>query len=122
MNTYKVIKERKAVYENPITLVAGQEVMVDGSKINSDPDRTGWLWCVSADNSGWVPQQILTIVAQTTERLLKASVNEDYSAQELTVVLNDEVIGSKILDGWLWGHKNEEEWGWVPLENLTQIL
>jgi len=124
MDTYLVVEKWKSSYENPITLFGGQEVIVDLTKNADYPEWDGWVWCVSADNSGWVPVQILTIVDETDGRYT-ASVNEDYTAKELTITPDEKVIGEKSLNGWLWCHKenqdSQEDWGWVPLRNLKKL-
>ena len=107
MNKYVVVTPWKETYENPIVLFGGQEVMVDKSKANDDPDWQGWVWVVSADNSGWAPMQILTVVEEADAHLWRASVNEDYTAKELTIQTDDIVYGDKEMDGWLWVKKED---------------
>lgn len=122
MSKYIVVEPWKETFENPITIFGGQEVMVDNSKTDDDPDWQGWVWAVSSDNSGWVPMQILTVVEETDDHLWRASVNEDYTAKELTISKDEVLEGDNILNGWLWARKADSvEEGWVPLKCLRRI-
>ena len=75
----------------------------------------------TSDNRGWVPEQILN-VTHTTDKHSKATVLENYSAEELNADPGELVIGDKIINGWLWCRKEgTEESGWLPIDNLSEI-
>jgi hypothetical protein len=47
---------------------------------------------------------------------------EDYTAKELNVQEGELLIGSRVLNGWLWCEKTvSTDSGWVPLENLKEV-
>ncbi len=119
MNKYIVKESWTIIYNNPITLKVGEEIKIDHTKKEDNPDWQGWIWCKHFDNEGWVPVQILTII-EHGEIYSKAIVEENYSAKEINVTTGDSVFGHKILNGWLWCKKEgTEEYGWLPLHNLA---
>lgn len=121
VNEYRVIEEWKSNYPNPIILKSGENVIIDNTKINDEIDWKGWVWCITKNNAGWVPEQILTS-KKTTNSLSNAFVSEDYSANELNVSIGDIVMGCKFLNGWLWCQKeNSNIFGWLPIRNLIKI-
>ncbi|WP_165020951.1 SH3 domain-containing protein [Dysgonomonas sp. ZJ279] len=122
MKIYIVIKDWITDYPNPITLRGGQVVMIDNSKKDDTPDWQGWVWCISNDNAGWVPEQILQIRDRTSSSISKAMVLEDYSAKEHNVAVGETVVGDRIVNGWLYCRKMDEEvFGWIPLSNLDEV-
>ena len=121
MNRYIVTKKWSVVYTDPLSLTAGQEVLIDNNRKEENPDWKGWVWCETSDNRGWVPEQILKI-SYTADKHSKATVLENYTAAELNADPGDTVNGDKIINGWLWCRKKgTEEFGWLPLDNLSEL-
>lgn len=117
---YIVIEKWIESYENPIVLTKGEKLIVDRSIKDSDPEWANWVWCIADSGmDGWVPTQILKIHKAISSEQDIAIALEDYSAYELPVDKDDIVVGSRILNGWLWCRKaNSELEGWVPLRNI----
>ena len=121
MNKYIVTKKWSVVYTDPLSLTAGQEVLIDNNRKEENPDWKGWVWCETSDNRGWVPERILN-VTDTADKHSQATVLENYSAAELNADPGDTVNGDKIINGWLWCRKEgTEEFGWLPLDNLSEL-
>lgn len=123
MKKYIVVEKWIESYENPIVLKKGESVTVDLSVKESDPEWIDWVWCI-ADNgmTGWVPVQILKVYKTLPHELQTAVVSEDYSAYELPVNKGDIVIGSRVLNGWLWCRvENKDKEGWVPMRNVKAL-
>ena len=121
MNKYIVTKKWSVVYTDPLSLTAGQEVLIDNNRKEENPDWKGWVWCETSDNRGWVPERILN-VTDTADKHSQATVLENYSAAEHNADPGDTVNGEKIINGWLWCRKEgTEELGWLPLDNLSEL-
>ena len=123
MRKYIVIEKWSESYENPIVLKNGDRVSIDLSVKEPDVEWANWVWCTSVTQmTGWVPIQILTILANNPDNTQEAVVTEDYSAYELSVEEGDIVFGDKILNGWLWCRKEySEQNGWIPVRNTETI-
>ncbi|MFH6987644.1 SH3 domain-containing protein [Flavobacterium collinsii] len=111
MKVFKILEAYKIQYENPITLNIGETVKLGEEE--TEEKWKGWIWAENESNKGWVPVQILEI---STDKK-KAKVLEYYTAKELNVDKDDEILKIKSLNGWTWVRKiltNEE--GWIPGE------
>lgn len=97
-------------YPNPITLCAGDEVILG----REDGEWIGWIFCTSIKTgvSGWVPKQIISVIAND-----RGVITEDYSAHELNVDIEQSVAVERKLNGWGWCFDGSQ-YGWVPLDNL----
>lgn len=117
---YIVSEKWEKSYPDPIILQKEDIVTIDFSIKDTTPGWDNWVWCISANGqTGWVPAQILKIVNTTTEDQKEALVLEDYSAIELTVEKGEILIGTNVLNGWVWCRRpNEAVEGWVPLDNV----
>ncbi len=125
LRRYIVIEDWSASYENPIILKKNEGITVDLSITDSDPEWKDWVWCIADTGmDGWVPIQILEISKNPhNKEKLEAIVLEDYSAYELSVNKNDIIIGSKVLNGWIWCRKECLALeGWVPLRNVEVVI
>lgn len=120
---YAVSKKWEQSYPDPIVLRKEDRVIIDFSVENTTPGWDNWLWCISADGlTGWVPAQILTVINTITDDKKEAVVSADYSAIELTVEKGEILIGTTVLNGWVWcRHQNRAVEGWVPSDNLQLI-
>jgi len=109
---YRVIKEYKSAYPDPIILKKGERVSV-GRKYTDNSDWKGWQWCENVDGKkGWVPEQYINIISDT------GIVVCNYSANELSVKVGDEITVYKKQNGWAWSKNSVGEYGWVPLKNI----
>lgn len=119
---YLVTQDWTIMYTDPIILEKGQKVIIDNSKIENDPEWKNWVWCISENNSGWGPVQILSNGDNVDSLKTEAIVLENYSAKELNVTKGEKVKGNKIVNGWLWCAKiDNEDFGWLPMKNLSKI-
>lgn len=121
MDRYIVVESWRSDYPNPVILKQGQKVVVDNTEKVDDPEWEGWVWCVTEDNAGWVPFQILDIDDQNQSDKPEATVLEDYSAEELNVETGEFVKGERTLNGWLWCVNENDNCGWLPLRNIEII-
>ncbi len=113
--TYRVIKEHISSCPEPIDLKTEEKVIV-GREYNEDPDWEGWIWCESmTGKKGWVPKQYMEITGNTGIVLC------DYSANELTVKVGEEITVYKMENGWVWSKNPIGAIGWVPLKNITNV-
>jgi len=111
---YITIKEWIPKYENPIVLKKGDKVRLG----REDDEWKGWIWCISKDNSGWVPKQIIKQIDNSRGEIL-----EDYEAIELNASVNEIISELKDLNGWIWGlNENTNLIGWLPKEILIEII
>lgn len=111
METYKIIRDYKTKYDNPIILYAAQIVTL--GKEETEEKWKGWIWAESASGKGWVPKQIIEMDAKKQV----GKILEYYSAKELNVNKGDEIQKITSLNGWTWSKniKTSEE-GWLPDE------
>ena len=114
---YLVTQDHRSEYPEPITFTKGTLLTV-GEKYEGPEDWKDWLLCSTpGQESGWVPAQILEIISGSTAR-----AREDYTARELDVQKGDRLLGSRVLNGWVWCDASaDSESGWVPLDKLQVV-
>lgn len=114
---YLVTQDHTSEYPKPITFKKGAPLTV-GEKYEGSEGWNDWFFCSTpGQESGWVPAQIIEILNDNT-----ASAREDYTARELNVQKGDLLLGSKVLNGWLWcDNPASSKSGWVPLSNLQEL-
>ena len=111
MKIYKILKEYKTQYENPIALNVGEKVILGEEE--KEEKWKGWIWAESKINKGWIPIQILEI----SDDKKTGTILEFYSAKELNVDKDDLVEKIKSLNGWTWSRNlRTENEGWIPDE------
>lgn len=114
---YLVIKDHETEYPNPITLEAGEKVIIGEEHEPVEGENwENWVYCIKEDNSnaGWVPKQIIDYE--------KEIILRDYSAKELSIAEGAIVEGIEEMNGWLLSkNKLTGEIGWIPLENIKLI-
>lgn len=119
MNTRSYIAADNHVseYPEPITFAKGTILSV-GEKYDGPEGWEDWFLCQApGQKAGWVPRQILDFIGKGSARAL-----EDYTARELDVLQGETLIGSRILNGWVWCQKpGTHDSGWVPLSKLREI-
>lgn len=100
----RVQKAYRAVYPDPITLRAGDELTVE----RRDDEYPTFLWCTATrtGKSGWVPDAYLDL-----SRVLPTALC-DYDAAELSVEVGDELVVLDELGGWVWCRRTTGELGW----------
>lgn len=113
MKIIKIIQPYTKQYSNPILLNVGDVVFLGMEE--TEEKWKGWIWAEleNQTNAGWIPKQIIKFSADGKI----GKINKKYSAQELTVQVNDQVELLETLNGWSWVKNtitNEE--GWIPSE------
>ena len=109
-NQYVTITTWTPVYKNPIILNKGDFVKIG----EEDDEWKGWQWCITSNNSGWVPKQIIKLLTETEGEIL-----ENYSAEELEVDINETISAIKETNGWILGRLDRTgKEGWLPKEIL----
>jgi len=113
---YLVIRDHISEYPEPITLVKGDPLTV-GEKYEGPEGWNNWFFCnTPGQKGGWVPAQIIEIINANTAR-----ARENYTARELNVQAGNLLLGSRIMNGWVWcKNPSSFESGWVPLANLQE--
>ncbi|NKC21113.1 hypothetical protein CWC29_020225 [Pseudoalteromonas sp. S4498] len=114
---YQVIKEHINEFPTPITFKQGARLTV-GEEYDGEEGWDNWFFCETEEQvSGWVPAQVFRLVNPKQGVALM-----DYTAQELSVVQGEHLLGHNQLNGWVWcSSKKSALQGWVPLRNLIQI-
>ena len=108
-----VIKSWTATYPDPIQVVEGEPIELDG---RTDVwDGHTWLWAKSRNGKeGWIPD---CIVSETNP----VTATEDYTAMELTCHKGETLWGEKVQHGWVFCSIRNGQRGWVPERNIRII-
>ena len=95
-------------YENPISVRAGDAVVLDDEKSRST-DLVGWVWCRGPDGrEGWTPE------AWLERRGDQWLARRDFSALELNVEPGDRFLAHFGESGFLFVENARGEKGWIP--------
>lgn len=110
---YTAIGSHRSEYPEPISFSKGT-LLVIGDKYQGPEGWDNWYFCtVRGQPGGWVPRQVIDEC--------RGKALEDYIARELDVDEGDLLIGSKILNGWVWCSRvSDGQSGWVPLAVLQE--
>jgi hypothetical protein len=101
----RVVREYSAQYPDPITVHAGDRVLVGAD----DPEFPGWRWCTGPDGrAGWVPESFLQ------PQGMEVVMRRDYTARELSVRAGAEVSVGETDSGWVWATLADGCAGWIP--------
>jgi hypothetical protein len=101
----RVVREYVAQYPDPITVRAGDHVIVGAD----DPEFPGWWWCTGTDGRArWVPEQLLQRTGTD------AVMRQHYTARELSVQPGAEVVLHHAVNGWAWVSSSGGRAGWIP--------
>ncbi|MEG0010463.1 MAG: SH3 domain-containing protein [Aeromonas sp.] len=116
-NAWLVISSHRSEYPEPITFAKGTPLMV-GERYEGEEDWQDWLFCQCAgQQGGWVPAQLIEWLDKG-----QARAREDYTARELNVQPDDQLVGHRMINGWIWCDNVEgTASGWVPLANLREL-
>ena len=107
-----VIQSHSRTYPDPIAVTEGEQVAA-GERDNPGGHEGYWIWCTNgAGKSGWIPEQFLDIADGTAIALV------DCDAIELTVAAGDRLMGGEPVNGWVWCVTEDDDAGWVPVDNL----
>ena len=109
----RVLKSYTAQYPDPIQVTKGDRVRLG----KRDSEFPGWIWATSlkTGNSGWIPEQLLSISGD------EAEARRDYTARELSVVEGDIVMVLEELLGWAFV-ESAGSTGWVPVRHLARSV
>ena len=115
--SFLVIKDHASEFPDPIRFERGA-LLVVGETYDGPEGWADWHFCETPGrNGGWVPAQVIEFQSDGTARAA-----EDYTARELDVKTGEVVVGSRVLNGWVWCERPAStESGWVPLDNLRQV-
>ncbi|MBF0363762.1 MAG: methyltransferase domain-containing protein [Oligoflexia bacterium] len=105
----KSIKEYQASYNNPIKVIKGTKL----NTTKKESEWPGWIWCTDSNNyEGWIPERYLQI-----ENDMAISLRA-YNAKELTITINEILHIYDEECGWFWCKNKNDEYGWIPKENI----
>lgn len=109
---YKVVKDYKSPYPDPIVFRKGEKVKV-GQEFKEDPDWKNWILCEGRDSKkAWVPKQYIDING------MNGILNKEYNAMELSVHVGEKLIVYEIVNGFGMSEKINGMRGWVPIKNM----
>ncbi|MHA2037491.1 MAG: SH3 domain-containing protein [Promethearchaeota archaeon] len=109
MKYCKVISDYRSPYTKPLK-IRKREILQIGDKESEWP---GWVWCMNKDGrERWVPRSFIDIQGNSGVML------QDYEANELTVLIGEELKIEKEESGWVWVENKEGKKGWIPLDNI----
>lgn len=113
---YLVVLDHVSEFPEPLTFSKGAVLSV-GERYEGPEDWNDWYSCTTpGQQPGWVPSSVLEFLDDGRARAL-----EDYTARELDVHIGETVLGSRVLQGWVWCQRPDASAsGWVPLANLTK--
>ena len=111
------ITAHRSEYLEPIYFSKGTLLNI-GEKYQGSENWDNWYFCKVDDGlEGWVPAQIIEWIDKH-----QGYAKADYTAKELNVDQGDLLFGTEQLNGWIWCKRTaDEQFGWVPLEVVTQI-
>lgn len=114
---YIAICPHRSEYPEPISFSKGALIAI-GDKYEGPEGWGNWYFCVAPGQpGGWVPGQVIEWIDECRGKAL-----EKYTARELDVDEGDSLIGSKILNGWIWcSRPSDGQSGWVPMDFLREI-
>lgn len=114
---YVVVTAHRSEYPDPIGFDAGTLLQL-GERYDGPEDWQDWYFCrTDAHPGGWVPLSILELLGDDSARAL-----EGYTARELDTRINEHLVASRHLNGWLWCLREVSgETGWVPAQSLVAL-
>lgn len=109
---YRVIKDYRSPYPDPIVFQKGEKVKV-GQEFKEDPDWKNWIWCEGKNNKkAWVPKQYIDIHG------MNGILNKEYNAMELSVQVGEKLVVYEIVNGFGMSEKINGMRGWVPIKTM----
>jgi len=111
-----VTQPYQRVYDDPVSLKAGDVVRITERDLWNDDERYVWIWCINAeDKAGWVPEQFIEVNGE------QGTAKRDYNAIELTVPEGETVEILEEGNGWYWVTNQAANAGWVPTTHITPL-
>ncbi len=105
------IDTHKSIFPNPIIVGKGEVLQMSGKSDNWNGHQL--LWAKAEDGrEGWVPDNL------PLERSNQTVAAFDYSASELDVKPDDQLMVHAKSHGWAWCTDNTGKKGWVPQKVL----
>ncbi len=72
-------------------------------------EEPGWVYATGPDGKeGWVPRSWLRIEGDA------GVLKQDYNATELDLEVGDELLVTRVVDGWYWARNAAGREGWIP--------
>lgn len=111
-----VTQAYQRLYDDPVSLKAGEGVRVTERDLWNDDARYVWIWCINADGkAGWAPEQFIEVDGD------QGIAKYDYNAIELTVPEGETVTIVQEVNGWYWVTDSTGDAGWVPITHITPL-
>ncbi len=111
-----VTQAYQRVYDDPVSLKAGEVVRVTERDLWNNDERYPWIWCINADGkAGWAPEQFIEVEGE------QGIARYDYNAIELTVPEGETVEIWEEVNGWYWVTDQPGNAGWVPTTHITLL-
>ncbi len=108
-----VVAPHSASYPDPLIVGVGEKVRI----VAKTSEWPGWTWCVNAANrGGWVPESYLM---RKDDR--HGVILTDYSAAELSVAEEEEILVAREESGWFWCTNQQGDSGWVPAQCIQIV-
>ncbi|MBL8045912.1 MAG: hypothetical protein JNL09_05185 [Anaerolineales bacterium] len=105
----RVIKTWTAIYTNPLTVQAGEQLKVG----RPDDEWPGWVWCETQTGvGGWMPERLLDEAG---------CARTAYTARELTVQAGELITLHQLESGWYWATTLSGQSGWVPASHVHSV-
>ncbi len=106
-----VIDTHTGIFPDPIVVGKGEVLQLSGKTDNWDGHQ--WLWAKASDGrEGWIPDDL------PNQRKNVTTAAFDYSASELDVEPDDQVVVHSKSHGWAWCTDNAGRQGWLPRKVL----
>ena len=104
-----VIIRYEAAYPDPFTVSQGDRLVI----LVPPEEWPDWRWCEAQNGEKrWVPLEFLKIEGDF------GIMNRAYDSTELSAESGDLLVVLEIVAGWAWCRANNNQKGWLPLENL----
>ena len=116
MRKFIVTKEHISEFPNPINFSKGDTISI-GEEYVGDEGWDNWICCKFNGIRGFVPKQLIDLISNDI-----GVANEDYTANELCVTPGELLLSLRELNNWIWAKNENNENGWVPLSNVSEII
>lgn len=116
MRKFIVIKKHISEFPNPINFNKGDTISI-GDEYVGDEGWDNWIYCNFNEIQGFVPKQLIDFIDNN-----HGVANEDYTAHELCVAPGELLFSLRELNNWIWAKNENNEKGWVPLSNVSEII
>jgi len=112
MKKYRVTRAYQSPYEQGVMFRIGQRLRFE----RRESEWPGWIWCTSTSGeSAWTPENWVRINGD------RCVVTREYSSQELSVELGEEIVAMLEESGWVLATNQAGKGGWVALSHLQAL-